>query len=202
MFLCTVKIGMCITQNPSTYFIGICRWESTTWGPSNPASCSVQVQLEQVTQDHLLSSWTISKDADATVFLGNLAQGLTTLKGVFFSLYWIWIVQFVSIASCHVPVHLCKEPFSIFPTPLLIGSGSSSKLSPWAAVPQAVQTQLSQLVVHLVYHTAASQLSCFAVSVPVLSWEDQSWTIAPDAVSQMPGRGKLPSPSICRQCFS
>lgn len=130
------------------------------------------------------------------------SPGFDHPQGSFFSLYWIWIVQFVSIASCHVPVHLCKEPFSIFPTPLVIGSGSSSKLSPWAAVPQAVQTQLSQLVVHLVYHTAASHLSCFAVSVPVLSWEDQSWTIAPDAVSQMPGRGKLPSPSICRQCFS
>lgn len=80
MFLYVVKTGMCIIQNPSSYFIEISRWESTTWGPSSPTSCSVHVQLEQVTQGHLQSSWTVSKDADATVFLGNLAQCLTTLK--------------------------------------------------------------------------------------------------------------------------
>lgn len=61
--------------------------ESTTWGPSSPTSCSVKVQLEQVTPGHLQSSWTVSKDADATVFLGNPAQCLTTIKVIFFPLY-------------------------------------------------------------------------------------------------------------------
>lgn len=89
-FLYVVKAGVCIIQNPSSYFIEISRWENTTWGPSSPPSCSVQVQLEWVTQGHLQSSWTVSKDADATVFLGNLAQCLTTLKVISFSLISSW----------------------------------------------------------------------------------------------------------------
>lgn len=88
------------------------------------------------------------------------------------------------------------------PYALLLGCFRQQKALTCSCLPQAVQAQLSQLLVYLVFHTAASQLSCFTVSVPGLSWEDQSWTIAPDAVSQMPGRGKLPGPSICPQCFS
>lgn len=165
----------------------------------------MQVQLEQVAQGHLQLSWSISKNGDATVFLGNLAQCLTTLKVIFFF-----------ILNWNVPY------FGLCPSPLVMSLRTSAR----SLVPSSLQPLIRQLQaakssrLHLLFprlckpsflnilYIMLQPPSCLGVSAglaPLFQYlsctgKTRAGDIAPDAVSQVPERGKLSGPSICRQC--
>jgi len=85
----------------------------------------MQVQLQQIAQGHLQSSWNISKDGDATVFLGNLAQSLTTLKVILFLYVELEFPIFQLVTFHHLLSCLCtplQEALFHLPYTLLLGS--------------------------------------------------------------------------------
>lgn len=175
----TARTGRCILQTHVYHrSIESCRLEGMARARLvlPPAQC--RSHLSRLPRATSCQVWRISKDGDATLFLGNLAQCLTTLMVFFFSLYWIGI----------------SHNYPCIPLPLVISRCTSVRIRVSSSLVSLIQ-QL-QAAISFPFHpqfprqcrpsylssslyvlpiASVLPLTCSTLSISFLNWGDQSW---------------------------